>query len=240
MGDDVNVAANAEMDNLVFLPGASGSTDFWRPVVEQLAAAYNTTILAYPEFGGANAQADVNSFDDLQRYILACIAAGSNIAEYRAITADTLQALEAQEKQSASTRRSIVAQSMGGIFAVQAALKFPKLIKALVLVATSGGIDLSGFDVLDWRQDYQLTYAVPNWFVGQHEFLDDQLAKIECPILLIWGDQDLISPVSVGEYLAAKFSHASLHIIQGGGHDLAKVHSDQVSALIQCFLHSIK
>ncbi len=36
----------------------------------------------------------------------------------------------------------IVAQSMGGIFAVAVALKKPHLVKGLVLIATSGGINL--------------------------------------------------------------------------------------------------
>jgi pimeloyl-ACP methyl ester carboxylesterase len=55
---------------------------------------------------------------------------------------------------------------MGGIFAVQAALQKPEQVQALVLVATSGGIDLSPFQVADWREDYQQSFTVPDWFVS--------------------------------------------------------------------------
>lgn len=61
----------------------------------------------------------------------------------------------------------IIAQSMGGIFAVAAALQYPEKVKGLVLVATSGGMDLSSFQVQDWRQDYQASdLNYPDWFVG--------------------------------------------------------------------------
>lgn len=284
----VNIKANIEMENLVFLPGASGNIDFWRPVIKQLPRSYQSTIFTYPEFGGAEAHAAVNDFDGLQRYILERIVKGSNIREssisdgvveenhvqdanvlVESVPTANMQKIRAQDphlqdaimlenplqpvnfniqdlkaigtltgqvERLAFTQTTLIAQSMGGIFAVQAALRFPELIKALVLVATSGGIDLSGFDVLDWRQDYQLTYAIPHWFVGHHECLDDELSKIECPILLIWGDQDQISPVRVGQYLASKFRNAELHVIQNGQHDLAAVYAHDVAKLIQAFL----
>ena len=75
---------------------------------------------------------------------------------------------------------------MGGILAVQAALQKPELIQALVLVATSGGIDLSTFDVADWRQAYQQTFAVLDGFTAHQQYLHDQLHQIQCPVLLIW------------------------------------------------------
>lgn len=77
----VNIKANIEMENLVFLPGASGNIDFWRPVIKQLPRSYQSTIFTYPEFGGAEAHAAVNDFDGLQRYILERIVKGSNIRE---------------------------------------------------------------------------------------------------------------------------------------------------------------
>lgn len=196
------------MTNLVFLAGASGNTDFWRPVAERLKVTGEKTRIAYPSFGGHPDHVDVHSFEDLQHYVLEQIQQPS----------------------------IVIAQSMGGIFAVQAALQKPELIEALVLVATSGGIDLSPFNVADWRTDYQLTFSVPDWFV-QHQFvLDEQLYKIDCPVLLIWGDADPISPVAVGQYLHGKIVCSELHIIEQGQHDLAYVHADRVAILIQQFL----
>jgi poly(3-hydroxyoctanoate) depolymerase len=40
------------------------------------------------------------------------------------------------------------------------------------------------------------------------------------PVLLLWGDADPISPVSVGQRLAALLPRAELMVVNGGTHDL--------------------
>lgn len=193
---------------MIFLAGASGNTAFWQPVIKRLPQEYEKVAIAYPSFGGHPDHVVVQSFQSLQDYVLEHISEPS----------------------------IVIAQSMGGIFAVQAALQKPQHVKALVLVATSGGIDLSHFNVADWRKDYQQTFSVPDWFVQHQAHLDDFLDQITCPVLLIWGDADPISPVAVGQYLHSKIVNSELHIIEKGQHDLAEVYSDQVAELIQNFL----
>ena len=205
------------LENLIFLPGASGNIEFWQPVISLSSSDYTKYIIAYPEFGGVPAQADIQNFDDLKQYVI-----------------HSINDLSHQQPSI------VVAQSMGGIFAVQTALKHPEQVKALVLIATSGGIDLSRFDVADWREDYQLNFLVPDWFVNHRSALDHELNKIQCPVLLIWGDQDLISPVSVGRYLEKQFKQARLEIIEGGQHDLGCEYAEQVADLIEGFIQSIQ
>ncbi|MEN8409912.1 alpha/beta hydrolase [Acinetobacter bereziniae] len=194
--------------NLIFLPGASGSTEFWQPVMQSLSMNYAKTVIAYPSFGGYPDHPQIHSFEDLQTYVL-------NQIEQPSI---------------------LIAQSMGGIFAVQAALQKPEWVKGLVLVATSGGINLAPFHVADWREDYRQTFAVPSWFMDHRSYLDDVLTQISCPVLLIWGDSDLISPVKVGEYLQDKIKNSILHVIPQGEHDLAHVFADQVAGWVEDFL----
>lgn len=204
------------MENLIFLPGASGNITFWQPVMSLLSDNYAKQIIAYPEFGGVPAKNGIQNFNDLQQYVI--------------------HSIHHLSEQNSSI---VVAQSMGGIFAVQTALQHPQKIKALVLVATSGGVDLSPFHVADWREDYQLNFSVPDWFVNHHVALDDQLKNIHCPVLLIWGDQDPISPVAIGEYLQSVFRNAQLQIIHQGQHDLAFEYAEQVTHLIDEFIESI-
>ena len=197
--------------NLIFLPGASGNTAFWQPVI-QLLQDDSTIVVAYPSFGGYADDVDVQSFEGLQ--------------------ADVLNQIQQPSV--------VIAQSMGGIFAVQAALKKPEQVQALVLVATSGGIDLSPFQVKDWREDYQQSFTVPDWFVQHQSDLTDSLERIQCPVLLIWGDADPISPVAVGQALHRQIPHAELHIVSQGQHDLAYVHAAHVAQLIENFLVKLR
>lgn len=186
------------MKHLVFLSGASGNTAFWEPLIAQLPAEYTKQVIAYPEFDHALAHPDVYDFASLGNYVLAQI----------------------------QQECIIIAQSMGGIFAVQAALKKSKLVQGLVLIATSGGIDLSSFNVQDWRSAYQADYLV-------------QLPEIQAPVLLLWGDNDPISPVEVGQYLNQQFKNASLHIIHGGDHFFAEQYASETAQLVCEYLKHI-
>ena len=197
------------MPNLIFLPGASGSTTFWHPLINKLSHTESKQVIAYPSFGDEPSHQSVYDFASLSNYVL-------------------------QQIQSESI---LIAQSMGGIFAVQAAIARPDLVKGLVLLATSGGIDLTPFQVQDWRTAYQQQYLhYPDWFVDIQIDLSQQLEKIRIPVLLLWGDQDPISPIAVGQTLQQKFPQAELHIIHGSDHAFAEHHSEAVAAHIQHYL----
>ena len=206
--------------DLMFLPGASGKTDFWHAVMSQLHGYRSKSVIAYPSFAGEPSHPDVCDFNGLQRYVI----------------------------DQVSNNSVIIAQSMGGIFAVQAALQKPQQVQALVLVATSGGIDLTPFKAQDWREQYQQQFDLPDWFaVTKTQGVADALQHIQCPVLLIWGDDDPISPVAVGQHLKERLQQPALqqrkqvelYVIAGGQHNLAHVHADQVSALISDFLQCI-
>lgn len=193
---------------LIFLPGASGSSDFWQPVAAHFPN-YPQRILSYPGFANCSQIAEVNSLETLEKYIL------------QQITQPSI----------------LIAQSMGGIFAVKAALAQSQQVQALVLVATSGGVDLSQFQLADWRDDYLKHYAsYPDWFTKAQDDYTAQLAEINLPCLLIWGDADLISPVAVGQFLQGKIKQAQLVVIPNGQHDMAFTQADLVAQHIQQFL----
>lgn len=197
------------MTQLIFLPGASGSTDFWAPLAIKLQDYPDQKIVAYPAFANEPAHDDVQDFSSLSRYVL-----------------DHIQ-----------DECIIIAQSMGGIFAVQAALEKPEKVKGLVLIATSGGIDMTAFQVEDWRTAYQQHYLnYPDWFSTVKLDYAAQLENIRQPVLQLWGDADLISPVAVGEFLQQQLASSSLHVVAGGDHLFASSHADICAVHISAFL----
>ncbi|HBU87289.1 MAG TPA: alpha/beta hydrolase [Acinetobacter sp.] len=201
------------MNNLIFLPGASGSTKFWHPLIEKLPQHYQTKIIGYPGFGDTPESPQVKSFEDLKNYVVDQI----------------------------NEESVIIAQSMGGIFAVAAALQKPQLIKGLVLIATSGGINLERFNVQDWREAYRQAFLrYPDWFVTTNANYEDFLSDINIETLLIWGDSDPVSPVQVGQYLNQKFENSTLYVVKGGDHQLAEKQADEVSVQIKNYLEKLK
>lgn len=199
-------------NKIIFLPGASGDLNFWQPVSDLLPDKYDKEIIGYPSFGCVEADKNIESFEALIDYVVGKV----------------------------QQECVIVAQSMGGIFAVASALTKPEWVKGLVLVATSGGIPLEPFDVQDWREGYSQHYLqYPDWFVTANIDFDAELDSIDIPVLLLWGDQDLLSPPTVGEYLNQRFPNAELHIIKDGDHQFAHTHAQQVAAYIDIYLNRL-
>lgn len=122
---------------------------------------------------------------------------------------------------------------MEGVVAILAALRKPELITHLVLSVTSGGLGSMTKDAEDWRPATRaIDASLPDWFTSYHDDLTDKLPSLTMPTLLIWGDSDPISPVAVGERLAAALPHATLHVIPGGDHAVASICADVVAPLI--------
>jgi pimeloyl-ACP methyl ester carboxylesterase len=190
---------------LLFLPGALGRTELWAPVAGRLACPAAKRHRGWPGFGSIPPDPRVNGIDDLVAAV---------IAELDQPTA-------------------LVAQSMGGVIAIRVALEKPDLITHLVLAVTSGGIDVATLGGHDWRPSVRATHPeLPAWFCSYREDLSAQLSRIAMPVLLLWGDSDPISPVAVGERLAALLPCARLHVLAGADHDLVETHASEIAPLI--------
>src|SRR4051794_29085068 len=114
--------ADDDARRVLFLPGASGTGAFWQPVIERLPSHWDTATFDWPGLGNVPRDARVRTFEDLADLVLERLDAGP---------------------------ADLVAQSMGGAIAMRAALARPNAVRRLVLVATSGGVDLAPFDVAD-------------------------------------------------------------------------------------------
>lgn len=185
--------------------------DFWLPAAELIRYPAEKIHFGWPGFGPTPAQADVKGLDDLVAKVV-----------------NTLDAPCA-----------LIAQSMGGVVAIRAALARPERVTHLILAGTSGGLDIAGLGAQDWRTFVRNDFpTLPDWFLNYHEDLTEQLSALRMPVLLLWGDSDPISPVSVGEKLAKCLPHADLHIFKGADHDLAYTHAAAVAALIDRHLNT--
>lgn len=194
---------------IIFLPGVGGDPQFWQPVSSLLDHPATRALMGWPGFGPVPADPGVQGMADLVARVV------------HAINQPT----------------ALVAQSMGGIVAIQAALQRPGQITHLVLAATSGGVDMSAYGARDWRPAFTQAHpTLPRWFADYRGDLTDAIAAMAAPTLLLWGDADPISPVAVGQRLQALMPRSRLEVVPGGEHDLASKHAAQVAPLIAAHL----
>ena len=195
---------------LLFLPGASGNTNFWSPVAARLHHPGERIHLGWPGFGETPPDPSIACFGDLLQLVLNHL----------------------------DRPTALIAQSMGGVLALQAALAAPGWITHLVLTVTSGGLPVVGHDARDWRVAFRLAHPqLPDWFERASVNLTEKLAGVSVPTLLLWGDADPISPVGVGERLASLLPSAQLVVLAGGTHDLAMERAEEIAPLIDRHLH---
>ena len=116
---------------LLFLPGAGADPAFWRKLGEQLPAAWAKRYFGWPGLGDQPPHPAVNGVADLVAMVEAELEPGPV---------------------------DLLAQSMGGVVALQVALRHPEMVRRLVLTATSGGVDAADLTRFDWRANYRREY----------------------------------------------------------------------------------
>lgn len=192
--------------SVTFFPGAVGVGEFWAPVAARLPIQWQTRMLSWPGAGDVPPLPGVNGYCDLIELAADAVPDGTDV----------------------------VAQSMGGVVAIGLALARPEKIRRLVLVATSGGLDVERLGGGSWRDEYRAEFPrAAAWVTDDRLDHSTMLASLRQPVCLIWGDNDPISPPAVGERLRSTLSHASLHVVSGGTHALARERPDQVATLIE-------
>jgi len=199
------------MTKVLFLPGAGGSPDFWKPVGDRLPEAWPKHYFGWPGLGHQPHDPAIKGMDDLVQLVVARLDEPADL----------------------------VAQSMGGVIAARVALAHPTLVRRLVLCVTSGGVDMTSLGAGDWRSDYRKSFPqAAAWITAAGASSNLPVEGISAPTLLLWGDADPISPVAVGRHLEARLPNAQLHIVPGGDHDLAQIHAGPVAALIEAHLRT--
>lgn len=194
---------------LAILPGAGGRLDLLRPIGERLARRRATYLCEYPGIGHADPNPSLRSLADLQAHVLAGLP----------------------------ERFDLIAKSMGGVLALRIALEQPERVRKLVLLATSGGVNVAALGGIDWRDTFRRFQPhAPSWFLEDRTDVSAELGRISQPTLLIFGEADLIAPVRVGHFLKSKLSDARLELLPDATHDLESEYPDLIASLIEAHL----
>lgn len=194
------------MAKILFLPGAGASPDFWKPVGALLPADWSKEYFGWPGLGDQPRDPAITGIDDLVRMVAAKMDGPVDL----------------------------VAQSMGGGIAARLAIQQPQKVRRLVLSVTSAGIDMAGLGASDWRESYRKSFPrAASWITEARAAALLPVEQIAAPTLLLWGDNDPISPTAVGRHLESRLANAHLHVVAGGDHDLVHTHAAEVAPLIE-------
>jgi len=143
----------------------------------------------------------------------------------------------------------VIGWSDGGINALLLAIRHPDKVKKLAVTGANLWPDTTSLDpglfhglenqvkslkkmamTVELKNKLKLTQLMLN----QPHITQEQLAKIECPSLIIGGDHDLIQPKHT-LYIAQSIPGAFLWILPNSGHDTLIRYKDMFNVLVDNF-----
>jgi pimeloyl-ACP methyl ester carboxylesterase len=152
---------------------------------------------------------------------------------------------------------ALVGQSMGGAIALHISASAPELVERIVLISAAGiplNAQLSHLALRSIRSFFQQgNGSYPSgliqdvlrprpllfWQTAQemvHSDFRAEIAAVKIPALIIWGKQDVLLPVSLGQALHAALPHATFIILPDSGHRPMLAHPELLSTMVLDFL----
>ena len=226
---------------VVFLHGWGSSKEAWQGIEAQLKTSGQAILLLdLPGFG-----ASPLSKRDL------------SIADYAALVAGFV-------KKQGLAKVSIVGHSFGGRIGIKLAARYPQLVAKLVLVDSAGfamgskqkkiyamaarlvrpvfkpafmaGLRKSIYQALG-AEDYLATPALQKTFIkAVGEDLAEDMKKIACPTLVVFGEKDTDTPVEFGERMHKLIAGSELRVLAGAGHYSFLDKPEEFSLLLKGFI----
>jgi pimeloyl-ACP methyl ester carboxylesterase len=240
---------------VVLLHGGTGDPEsYWAPQIPVLSKRFRlvlTQYLGYGDDAGGDAEFSIPGcalqvrtlLDELgvERASLVGLSLGGAVS---------LQfALDYPER----VRRLVLADSMSGVWTQ----KFRRFIDHALIGALEGGSH-------DLMFELNLIFAFSERYLAENEAVlqqqkeawrsidiarytamlrsirewsvDDRLAEIETPALVLWGSEDIEIPRVYSERLASALPHAILSVIEGSGHKSCADRPEAFNKAVTAFL----
>jgi pimeloyl-ACP methyl ester carboxylesterase len=87
-----------------------------------------------------------------------------------------------------------------------------------------------------WKRDgWVIRRALVSMGQG-HDFLDGKLSALEMPMLIVWGKQDVLTPLALGEETHRDVPQSVMEVFDGCGHIAVETCADRISPAVVDFL----
>ena len=218
---------------LVLVHGFSASSSWWRPNIKELATRHRVYALDLAGFGHSRPKFHFSLEHAVEHIVLWMDALGLENAHF-------------------------CGHSMGGHICIHLAAAHPERVRKLVLASASGLPFNTPPLPLLWRllrsagqSDLRLApnavrttlQAGPLILLSAARgvLTDDvreHLTRISAPTLIVWGEQDLLMPVSVGQALHEAMPGSRFSVLPGAGHHVTAEAAAAFNRLVLDFLSS--
>ena len=210
-----------EGNNLLFLPGVYASCDDYYNLIEELSKRYKVYGLDLPGFGHSSRLNSVLTVEDYTKLVI-----------------DFIKKLKLKHT-------TIVAHSAGGLVALNLKL-YRTFIKNIVLIDSAGVnnnlthyklIKLLFLEFLELYKEHKISTRVKvimnfsprvikslfdknlkSTINASLNYSFDSLNYVKVPVLILWGDNDKITPISNAYDLKDKLKYSRLVIVKNSSH----------------------
>jgi pimeloyl-ACP methyl ester carboxylesterase len=209
---------------IVLLHGMGGDALFWADYLPTLTAegrVYAIDLLGH----GSSDRPDVEYRPTLVAQVVRDFLDSQNIqqADLVGVSMGAFVALHVARLWPDRVRRLVVADSGGIIFDPAAPQPpFPQDVESFRRLMTPKRSWFGPFLVRDILHRMQAQRAVMQRLLQIRntgtEFVDGKLQSLNMPVLILWGEQDLLTPLSWGKALHQQVPQSTFVILQGCGH----------------------
>jgi pimeloyl-ACP methyl ester carboxylesterase len=240
---------------VVLLHGGTGDPEsYWAPQIPVLSQRFRLVLTQYPGYGddaGGDAEFSIPACAAHVRELLDEIEVDR--ASFVGLSLGGAVSMQFALDHPERVRRLVLADTMSGVWTQ----KFRRFIDHALI----GAIEQGGHDLM---YELNLIFAFSERYLAENEeilerqkeawrsidvarytamlrsirdwSIDDRLAEIEAPALVLWGSEDIEIPRVYSERLAAALPHAILSVIEGSGHKSCADRPEAFNKAVTAFL----
>jgi pimeloyl-ACP methyl ester carboxylesterase len=160
----------------------------------------------------------------------------------------------------------VVGHSLGGAIAIALAALMPSIVRSLIIVDSTGiplgsipevvlkrAIEMPAqswqmkiqpvsaiFKSLLYNSLFHLKNTIKMGFIALEEDIRPILPKIESPCLILWGENDVLTPVKFAQELSQGIRGSKLKIVEQGYHEWNLFFPDKFTEIIFDFIAEVE
>ncbi len=238
------IETNEGKEVLLLLHGLFGALSNFEGIIERFKDDYNVVVPILPIFSipfkELNLDALVSAIEEFvthksydRHHVL-----GNSLGGHLAILY-TLKNPDKVSSISLTGSSGLFEDSLGSTFPPRGNYEFVKTKTESTFydpkIATKELVD-EVYDIVNDRDKTLSIIATARSAIKNN--LEDRLDGIKCPTLLIWGQDDTITPPFVGDKFKELIPHAQLHFIDKCGHAAMMEKPNEFNSLLETFLNA--